>query len=238
MPSIQATARSMAPSATTVAVPEGQHHLGRVVDVGVVVVGELESPPAGGQAGRRMLQSPLMVTSSPSSQAPARRMPSSVGRRARIGQPDHGQGRVPHRGLAGLEPAAGLVVDGEGVQPVQAGTHHGMIERVALQVQRHQRVDPRRLDPAPGAVGLLALDDPPLGPLQGQLAQDGDGLALVDMERPIELLEPPAPPAGRPAGGRFPLRSSSMVTGIGRTGRWALITVRAATVWRAQQPKS
>ena len=52
--------------------PQRQHHLGGVVDVGVVVVGELERPAARRQPGRRTAQSPGCTISSPSSQSAAR----------------------------------------------------------------------------------------------------------------------------------------------------------------------
>ena len=39
---------------------EREHHLGGVVDVGVVVVGELEGPAAGRSCGRATDQSPLL----------------------------------------------------------------------------------------------------------------------------------------------------------------------------------
>ncbi len=36
--------------------------------------------------------------------------------------------------------------------------HHRMVERIALHMERHQAVDPRRLDAAPAAVGILMAD--------------------------------------------------------------------------------
>jgi len=76
---------------------QGHHDLGRVVDVGVVVVGELERPASGLEVGtthRPVARHPDLVREQP------------IGRRgecrvirwcAGVGERDHGQGRVPHR---------------------------------------------------------------------------------------------------------------------------------------------
>jgi len=47
-----------------------------------------------------------------------------------------------------------------------------MVERVPEGAQGHQRVDPRRLDAAPAAVGLLVGDDPGLRRLARALVSD------------------------------------------------------------------
>ena len=46
------------------------------------------------------------------------------------------------------------------LRPSRGLRQRGMVERVALEMQRHQRVDPGRLDAAPGAVGVLMAHDP------------------------------------------------------------------------------
>ena len=46
------------------------------------------------------------------------------------------------------------------IQCGQTLGEHGMIERVTLDPQRDQAVDPGRLNAAPGAVGVLMPDDP------------------------------------------------------------------------------
>ena len=72
-------------------------------------------------------------------------------------------------------------------RPVIAADQHGMIQRVAEQVQGQDRVDPRRLDAAPSAVGLLAGDDPLGGAAHG--AERGPGLtggAVVELQRPVQ----------------------------------------------------
>ena len=134
---------------------QGEHDLGGVVDVGVVVVGELERPAARlelGPAHRPVARHQDLLAQQPVGGRDERGI---VGRHAGVGQRDRRQRRVPHRRLAGLDPAS-PVVDGEAVEPVEAGAHHGMLERIAAQMQGDQRVDPGRLDPAPAAVGLLA----------------------------------------------------------------------------------
>ena len=72
------------------------------------------------------------------------------------------------------------VLDREALEALEPGAHHRVLERVAAQVQRDQRVDPRRLDAAPGAVGLLAAHDPALGARQRGLAQRAHRPALVE----------------------------------------------------------
>ena len=71
-----------------------------------------------------------------------------------------------------------------------------MLERVAAQVQRHQRVDPRRLDPAPRAVGLLAAHDPALGAREGKAAHERQGAALIQAQGGVQARQPRA--LGRP----------------------------------------
>ena len=50
--------------------------------------------------------------------------------------------------------------DGEVLEPREGLGKRGVIEGVAEQVQGHDRVDPRRLDPSPATIGLLPLQDP------------------------------------------------------------------------------
>jgi hypothetical protein len=68
-----------------------------------------------------------------------------------------------------------LVLDGEAVEARERADEDRMVEWVAECVQRDDRPDPRRLDAAPRAVGLLALDDPALGRAQRAPAQRRDG---------------------------------------------------------------
>ena len=104
----------------------------------------------------------------------------------RVEQREHGKRRVPHRRLARLDAAALLVLDRECVETCERALDDGMVERVAERMQRDDRPDPRRLDASPGAVRLLALDDPSLGRAQGPAAHRRDGLPLVGMQAAVE----------------------------------------------------
>ena len=57
-------------------------------------------------------------------------------------------------------PSGRVLGDGVPVDPGDALGHHRVVEPVAEQVHRHQRVHPGRLDAAPAAVLLLPGDDP------------------------------------------------------------------------------
>ena len=72
-----------------------------------------------------------------------------------------------------------------------------MVERVALQMQRDQRVHPGRLDPAPAAVGFLAPEDPLGREAKRETAQPAQRPALVAMQRAVEPLEAAGPAAQR-----------------------------------------
>ena len=107
----------------------------------------------GASPGRRTAQSPGTRISSPSSQSARGEQAGSSGGDARVEQRGQRQAGVPDRRLAGLEPAhravGAVLADEEAVQPGEPGAHRGVVEGVAEQVQRHQRVHPRRLDAAP-----------------------------------------------------------------------------------------
>ena len=162
---------------------QGQRDHRGVVDVGVVDVRVLERPTAAGQV--RPPHGPVagdvgdLTVKQPLGRAHERRI---AGLQAGVGQRDQRQRGVPHRRLARLQPSLLGLLDGERVEAVEAGAHHRMVERIPLQVKRHQRVHPRRLDPAPAAVGLLALDDPALGRAQAQPPQRPHRVALVDAQ--------------------------------------------------------
>ena len=149
---------------------QGQHDLGGVVGVGVVVVVELEGPAARGQGGPADLpvaRAADLLAEHPSRGADQGRV---IGGQARVGQADHGQHGVPDRRLARLEAAhravRALLGDREPVKAAQSALHDGVLDVVAEQVQRHQRVHPGRLDAAPAAVPLLPGDDPLRAPPQ------------------------------------------------------------------------
>ena len=162
IPSIHSTPRSAAPPSSRSAA-QREHDDGRVVDVGVVVVRELEREAAGGELGpayRPVALDSNLLGGEPVGAADDRRV---LRREACVEERDHGQRRVPDGRLAGLDAPPVLVVDREGVEPGERARDHRVVELVAERAQRDDRPDPRRLDPAPGAVALLPLDDPALG---------------------------------------------------------------------------
>src|SRR5262249_45397446 len=100
---------------------------------------------------------------------------------------------VPDRRLARLEPPFVALLDREATESVQRTGERGVIERIPLEVQREHRVHPRRLDPAPRSVRLLALEDPLAREPACELAQRPDRMALVPLQRAVEALEAPLP---------------------------------------------
>lgn len=117
-----------------------------------------------------------------------------VGGQARVGERDGGEAGVPDRRLTGLDhPGAVLAPDGEPVQRRQPLTHHGVLEVVAEQVQRDDRVHRGWLDATPAAVVLLPFDDPARRRVHRGPAQPArDDLAVL-MQGLVETLEGPVP---------------------------------------------
>lgn len=223
---------------------QGEDHLGRVVDVGVGVVVELERPAAGGEAGPAhgpVARADDLLAEHPVGGLDQRRM---VGAQSRVGQGDRGEAGVPHRGLAGLDhPGAVRAPHREPLQGLQTGAHHRMSEVVAEQVQGDDRVHGGRLDPAPAAVVLLPFDDPAARARHRRLAQAARCEAPVDVQGLVHPLEGavPAGQRGESPGGVGGTRVGVQLVegeGAGRTGRSAETTVSGTMVWRAQQPKS
>ncbi len=165
----------------------------RVIDVGVVDVVVLERPPARSQA--RAPHRPVarhveyLSVEQPVGGAHQRRV---VAVQAGVGQRQHRERGVPHRRLAGLQPHGLAILDGEPIEPGQARPDHRVIQRIALEMQRHQRVHPRRLDAAPAAVRLLALEHPSLGRGQGRAPQRPNRMPLVDAQQAVEDGEHPS----------------------------------------------
>ena len=108
---------------------------------------------------------------------------------AGVGQRQDGEGGVPHGRLAGLQPHRITVLDGEAIEPGKPRADNRVLQRIALEVQRHQRVHPRGLDAAPAAVCLLALDHPPFGRGQGRAPQRPKRMALVDAHHAVEDIQ-------------------------------------------------
>ena len=123
-----------------------------------------------------------------------------------------------------------------------ARAHHRVFEVVAEQMQRDHRVHRGRLDAAPAAVVLLALDDPARGGAHRRLAQPAQRPALVDVQHPVEPLEErrPSATARERLAGSGPAVGAQLVERErrGRTGRFAETTVSGTMVCRAQHPKS
>ena len=74
-----------------------------------------------------------------------------------------------------------------------------MVQRIALEVQCHERVHPGRLNPSPRAVRLLSPDDPAFRRAQREPSQPCDRPALVGMKHPVQKVQP-----SRPRGERTP----------------------------------
>ena len=78
----------------------------------------------------------------------------------RVQQPDEREAGVPAGRYARLHAQPVVLLHPERLESLDAAPHHRMVRFVAQLLQRHQRIDPRRLDAAPAAVGLLMGYDP------------------------------------------------------------------------------
>ncbi len=104
----------------------------------------------------------------------------------------HGEAGVPDRRLARLGPKAVAVLDHERAPTFDRAAERVVLEAAAERREHHDRPDPRRLDPAPRAVGLLALLHPALGGgeraaadrarAQGALRLAGTGADLAELD--------------------------------------------------------
>ncbi len=122
---------------------EGEHDLGGVVGVRVVAVVEPEGPPARGQAGT--VHGPVPAMADLLGQQPVGGLDQGRGVRgeAGVGQRDHGQGGVPHRGLAGFDPAFAVGgAHGEGFGGPQGGAQHRVVEVEAAQPHSRTAAQP------------------------------------------------------------------------------------------------
>ncbi len=177
---------------------ERQHDHRRIIDVGIRVVVELESPPVtaakgifdapitGGVVRNLLLQSPFHGTLH-------RRMIFAKSRERECAQRPC---RVPHRRHARLKAPAFFVVDDEAIETADAFLHHRMIEAEAHKIERNERIHPWRLNAAPASIGFLPLDDPLRSRLHSALTQRVAGDAIVDLQK---LIEPPHPARTRNA---------------------------------------
>ena len=156
--------------------PQRQHDLGGVVGVRVVVVLELERPAAGRQPGpayrpvARHAGSPRRAASGAASRAgssggtPASASAISASAVSHTGDWQASSRRTGRRRVSRTVKRS---------SPSSPASITGWSSGIAEQVQREQRVDPRRLDAAPRAVGLLAGEDPLGGPAHRQPRADG-----------------------------------------------------------------
>lgn len=178
-----------------------EDHLRGVVDIGVVVVVELERPAARGELGpahRPVARPGDFLVEHPVRRFHERRV---IGAHSGVGERDGGETGVPDRGLAGLDHAgAVLAPDREPVQRGESGPHHRVVEVVAQQMQRDDGVDGGRLDPAPAAVVLLAFDDPAGGRVHGETADSARGDPVIEVQRLVEALEDTVPTGRRSRG--------------------------------------
>ena len=161
-----------------------------------------------------------------------------VGRQPGVGERRDGEARVPDGRLARLDPAHRRPRARCSGRSRRAPSQGRIVESVAEEVQRDERVDPRRLDPAPAAVRLLALEDPALDAAQRGAPERLDRRPLVHVEQLVERDEERPGRVGLARRSCPPVRSSSRSNGSGCTGRKCETTVSATTVWRAQQAKS
>src|SRR5207253_9310668 len=140
-----------------------------------------EGPAAGGElrpADGPVARNGDLLPDQPVGGAHERRV---LGAEAGVPQREHGEPGVPARRLARLGPKAVALVDREALPALDRTAERLVLEAVPERDEHQDRPDPRRLDPAPGAVGLLVLTHPPLGlldrdPLQPR--EGGRGLAL------------------------------------------------------------
>src|SRR4051812_5182714 len=146
-----------------VAAPQRERDDGGVVDVGIEVVLELEGPAAGrevGPAHRPVALDRDLLGKQPVGCANERRV---LRAEAGVAEREDGERRVPDRRLAGLGAQPVALVDREAL-PALDGLAQGLVLEAVAESDEHQdRPDPRRLDPAPRAVGLLMLPDPAFG---------------------------------------------------------------------------
>ena len=94
-----------------------------------------------------------------------------LGAEAGVAQREHGEAGVPDRRLARLGPQAVALVDREALPALDRAAQRLVLEAVAERGEHQDRPDPRRLDPAPRAVGLLVRAHPALGLAQRGAAQ-------------------------------------------------------------------
>ena len=169
-----------------------EHDLRGVIDVGVVDVGELERPAT--RLELRPAHRPVAPNADLLAEQPvggAHECGILRGHAGVLQRHDRERG-VPDGRLAGFQPPRPALLDHEALDPREADAHDRMVDLVAAQRERHERVDPGRLDPSPGAVGLLARHDPALRAGERERAQPAQWPPFVGAQRAIPAREPAA----------------------------------------------
>ncbi len=166
-------------------VPQRQQHHGRVVDVGIELVGELEIPTAGlhpGALHRPVAQPPDFLGEQPLGRPSHTRMVAESGHTQAVG----GNGGIPYRGETGLQPERTAFPDHEVFELLDSADQNRMIGPVAECVERQDRVEHGR-ENRPQPVGVLEpLQDPLLTLPQGLLAARQEPGTLQDLQKPID----------------------------------------------------
>ena len=109
-----------------------------------------------------------------------------AGPHAAVEQGQQAEDRVPDRRFAGLQVDAAITLIGPvEVKAVQARRHHRMVKGVAFGAKGHQRIDPGRLDTAPGAVRILVIDYPFKTGTDCRLPKGMDGKINISVEQII-----------------------------------------------------
>ena len=164
---------------------EGERDDRRVVDVRIEVVVVLEGPAAG--LDPRPPDCPVPALADLLGDEPVCRLLERRLLRRHVGGAEGKQREagVPDRRLARLGAQPVSLLDHETIPARKPAAHVGRLEPVAAARERDQRPDPGRLDPAPRAVELLAIDDPPLGVGKGALPARLHALRRIPGERPV-----------------------------------------------------
>jgi hypothetical protein len=152
---------------------------GRVVDVGIVQVGALERPAARldiFDLSRPVAAIADFVREHPVERLHHRRRELAIA----ILHREQREQRVPDRRLAGLDvQRAAALVRPVRIERREPFRHDGMLQRVALDVERHEAVDPRRLNAAPRAVGILVAHDPTEASIDRGVAKRSEADLLI-----------------------------------------------------------
>src|SRR2546425_4985371 len=110
-----------------------------------------------------------------------------MGWEIRVDQPLDHPHCFPYRGHTGLEDQISAALHEEVFHRLDAFRHRRVVRRVAKAVQRHDRVEHRRLDTAPATVGILMSQYPTLSFPQRSLPQRLDRAFAKQLEDLVKL---------------------------------------------------